>query len=86
MPNPAATVDFVTMFRRDYDLLARMHTASSAALSCAELGDLSQPSRFRLFRQPSAPLVGVCPDRKQGLEEISHEYRTFGVCAARNVA
>jgi len=63
MPNSAATVDFVTMFHRDYDSLAGMHTASPAALSCAELrnvavwmiqaerrGDLSLPSRFRLFR------------------------------------
>jgi hypothetical protein len=87
------------MFRRDYDLLAGMHEASSAALSCAELrnvavwmiqaerrGGVSQPSRFRLFRQPFAPSVGVRPDRKLGPEEISREYRTIGVCAARNVA
>jgi len=99
MPNSTATVDFMTMFRGDYDLLAGMHKASSAALSCAELrnvavwmmqaerrGGVGQPSRFRLFRQPSAPSVGVRPDRKLGPEEISHEYRTIGVCAARNVA
>jgi len=98
MPNSAATVDFVTMFLRDYDQLAGMHEASSAALSCAELrnvavwtiqaerrGGVSLPSRFRLFRQPSAPSVGVRPDRKLGPAEISREYRTVGVCAARNV-
>lgn len=51
-------------------------------------GAVSQPSRFRLFRheQPSAPSVGVRPDRKLGPEEQSHKSFTFSVCAARNVA
>ncbi|MEY8018881.1 hypothetical protein [Mycobacterium servetii] len=51
-------------------------------------GGISQPSRFRLFRleQPSAPSVGVRPDRKLGPEEQSHISLTIGVCAARNVA
>ncbi|WP_260973623.1 hypothetical protein [Mycolicibacterium llatzerense] len=51
-------------------------------------GGISQPSRFRLFRleQPSAPSVGVRPDRKLWAEEQSHSFLTFGVCPARNVA
>lgn len=103
MSEAAATVDFVTMIRRDYYANAGMHKASPAALSCADLsnefvpswtaqaercGGISQPSRFRLFRheQPSAPSVGVRPDRELGPEEQSHISLTFGVCAARNVA
>jgi len=54
----------------------------------AELrGGVSQPGCFRLFRhEPSAPSVGVRPDRKLGPEEQSQISLTFGVCAARNVA
>lgn len=90
------------MIRRDYYVTAGMHKASSAALSCADLTNefvpswtilaerrgISQPSRFRLLRheQPSAPSVGVRPDRKLGPEEQSHISLTIGVCAARNVA
>jgi hypothetical protein len=88
----------MTMFRHD-DLLAGMHAASTVVLSCAgtistnasvwmqtERRGLSQPRCFRSFRQPSAPLGGVRPGRKQGPEENSHKYLTFAVCAARNVA
>jgi len=65
MSGPAATVESVTMIRRDYYATAGMHKASSAALSCADLtnefvpswailaerrGGISQPSRFRLSR------------------------------------
>ncbi|MGB8403097.1 MAG: hypothetical protein WCE30_03360 [Mycobacterium sp.] len=90
------------MFRHDYYGTAGMHKASSVALACADLtnefvpswtiqaerrGGISQPSCFRLFRhEPSAPSVGVRPDRKLGPEEQSHISLTFGVCAARNVA
>lgn len=51
-------------------------------------GAVGQPSRFRLFRheQPSAPSVGVRPDRKLGPEEQSYKSLTFSACAARNVA
>jgi hypothetical protein len=102
MSDPAATVDLVTMICCDYKLLAGMHRASLATLSCADVfggnvpfwtmqaerrGVFSQPSRFQLFRQqPSAPSVGVRPDWKLGPEEQSHKTLTLGVCAARNVA
>ena len=102
MSNPAATVDLMTMVRSDYLELAGMYTASTAALSCADLaggnvpfwtiqaeprGGASRHSRFRLLHhQPSAPAVGVRPDRKLGPEEQSHKSLTLGVCAAGNVA
>jgi hypothetical protein len=88
----------VTMIRTDY-LLAGMHAASTVASSCAgtasaiasvwnmteHRGD-SQPRCFRSFRQPSAPLVGERPGRKQRPEEKSHISLSFAVCPARNVA
>lgn len=102
MSGSAVTVEPVTMIRCDYYATAGMHKASSAALSCADLtnefvpswallaerrGGISQPSRFRLLHElPSAPSVGVRPDRKLGPEEQSHISLTIGVCAARNVA
>lgn len=57
-------------------------------IQAERFGGVSQPSRFRSFRHehPSAPSVGVRPDRKLGPEEQSHISLTFGVCAARNVA
>jgi hypothetical protein len=89
----------MTVFRHDYDLLTGMHAASTLALSCAgtisaiaavwtmsERRSSRQPRCFRLFRQPSAPSVGVCPGRKQGPEENSHKYLSFAVLPARNVA
>jgi hypothetical protein len=89
----------MTVFRYDYDLLAGMHAASTAALSCAGTGNAiaagwmmperrssRQPRCFRLFSQPSAPAVGVRPGRKQGPEENSHKYLSFAVIPARNVA
>lgn len=101
MPHPTATVDLVTMVRSDYYVLAGMHRASAAVSSCLDLaggnvpfwttqaqrrGGLSRPSRFRLFHhEPSAPAVGVRPDRKLGPEEQSHKSLTLGVCAAGNV-
>ena len=89
----------MTVFRHDYDLLTGMHAASTVALPCAgttsaiaavwtmsERRSSRQPRCFRLFRQPSAPSVGVCPGRKQGPEENSHKYLSFAVLPARNVA
>lgn len=57
-------------------------------IQAERFGGISWPSRFRLFRheQPSALSMGVCPDRKLGLEEQSHISLTFGVFPARNVA
>jgi hypothetical protein len=86
------------MFRHDYDLLTE--DMSSVAWSCADLtsindairtmaerrGGYSQPMCFRSLRQPSAPSVGVCPDRKQGPEEKSHISLSIAVFPARNVA
>ena len=81
-------------FFHGFDPITGMLTASAVVSPCVEsniakLEDLrlvSQPSRFRSHRQPSAPAVGVCPDRKLGPEEKSHNFLTFGVVAARNVA
>jgi hypothetical protein len=88
----------MTVFRYDYDLLTGM-PASTVALSCAdtisgiatvwtmpERRSSRQPRCFRLFSQPSAPAVGVCPGRKQGPEEKSHKNLSFAVLPAWNVA
>jgi hypothetical protein len=89
----------MTVFRHDYDLLTGMHAASTVALSCAvtnsaiatvptmaERRSSRLPRCFRLFRQPSAPAVGVCLGRKQGPEEKSHKSLSFAVLPAWNVA
>lgn len=91
--------DFVTMLRHDYALLAGTQTASTVALSCAEstrsfasvwnMTDHrggSEPRCFRPIRQPSAPLVGERPGRKQGPEEKSHISLSIAVCPAGNVS
>jgi hypothetical protein len=88
----------MTVFRYDYDLLTGM-PASTVALSCAdtisgiatvwtmpERRSSRQPRCFRLFSQPSAPAVGVCPGRKQGPEEKSHKNLSFAVLPGWNVA
>ena len=88
----------MTVFRQDYDLLTGM-PASAVAFSCAgtvsgivavwtpsERRSSRQPRRFRLSSHLSAPLVGVCPGRKQGPEENSHKYLNFAVIPARSVA
>ena len=77
----------------DY-LLAGMHLASTVASSCTgtiapiaediERSD-RQPSRFRLFRQASAPFVGERPGRKLGPEDKSHISLSIAVGPARNV-
>lgn len=74
MSNLPATVEFVTMIRRDYYALAGMHRTSSAALSCANLTSqnvpswtiqaerhdaVSQPSRFRLSRHEQTSAPSV---------------------------
>jgi hypothetical protein len=89
----------MTMFRRDYDLLTGMPTASTVALSCVdsisavaavwtaeEPRSLQRPRCFRSFRQRSAPLVGVRPGRKQGPEDNSHKSHSSAVSPARNVS
>ena len=95
----ACYADFVTMNRRDYDLLAGMHAASTVALLCADTVSanaavwtharrrgLSQPRCFRSLRQPSVQVVGECPDRKQGPGKNFYKPLSFAVCAGRNVA
>ena len=89
----------VITFRRDYDALTGMLTASTLVLSCANENSVKaansmleqrlsvlRPSCFRSFRHPSAPLTGVRPGRKLGSEEKSHIFLTSVVPAGRNVA
>jgi len=79
-------------------LLAGMHAASTAAVSCADIigasasvsvpterRDFGQPSCSQSFREPSARAMGVRPGRKNGPEENSHNYLNFAVVPGRNV-
>jgi len=98
MTDPAATVDRVTMIRRDLLSPAGMHGASSAGSTRADLvglfwatqserrGVVSQASRFRSFRCQRSAAVAEHRDRKSGSEQQSHNLLTFGVCPAGNVA
>jgi hypothetical protein len=87
------------MFHRDSKAVAGMLTASPAASACVKENRvnadvwmlqqqfrLQRPSRFRSFRRPSAPSVGVRPVRKLGPEEKSHISLTHVVLAGSNVA
>jgi hypothetical protein len=85
---------------RNDNLLAGMHRASTAALSCAGavgvaadiwISEILRNSeswsrRFRLFHHLSVSALGVRINRKQGLKEKSHTSLTMAVCPARNVA
>ena len=88
----------MTQFRYDYDLLTWMPSASTVALSCADIASViavvrtlpdhsgnRQPVCFRSVRRPSTPSVGVCPGRKQGPEEKSHRNLSSAVFPAGNV-
>ncbi len=90
----------VTMFCDAYALLAGMHYASTASLSCAGLAGTKGIARQsvvrnalwhrRCFRptrlQTSTRSVGARPGRKHGPEEQSHKTLNLTVAADRNVA
>ncbi|WP_454787893.1 hypothetical protein [Mycolicibacterium lutetiense] len=89
----------MTMFCDDYLLLAGMHDASTASLSCAgtvgakgiarqsvERDALWHPRGFRSTRlQTSTRSMGARPGRKHGPEEQSHKSLIVAVVAGGNV-